>query len=907
MKSHALSDKLRSPSAGKPEVKEHELVCIETSYPEKMPDGRDTFAGVYRKLFPEFQKERRIKEATAKGYHSAMSTHVLGLFEGTAFEDLYEEDFIDAWNKLLAKRKISKSALKSASIVIRGLMQMAYDRHLTQTTLWGLPQFNLDDDTDGRDPHDSDDIKNEGKCLAHLGVWIRKSLSLSTEIKVMQNLLDGCEEHGEMYAAIAMFLTGARTSEATALSWKHFKEYRAGYWELIRYDVSEKDSREVTMGGKTNNAFRYLPLPDFFSRLLLERREFLLTKYTEDALQELPIACRGTQYEVRCTQRELNRCMKNVYQNSGVEEEVFFDAYKEIRDDASLAADCEGKATAYLARHQFATALAYSGASMGDIYTLMGHKEEDENVKKSDYANPDQLASLADKLNRRPIVRIFNQNMAPADNAHTYICDGSFMNILDDGDVEIRPSKGQTIKVTLAGAECGDPVLVETQGMDVRINEAFSLPRNVVPDTLSIKNQLYAYGDEVLDAVKKEEVQKLRPCEAAVEAELHPDDSCIVAVTAAPVARPLMIRPEEPESTAIPADDPAEYGIGREAAPVAFPAADESARSEEPQEETVPTSAESAKEQPAVLICGLFQADGAGGIARIPESVDISRRARVGKKLLPFGKGQIPGRLLLQNREEAALVLSPSGRLFRIAKGQPLDELQETNPARTALADGGILLQGLQEDGGSIVCLADTGRIRRVSLQKLHRIPREGRQLVTPDENERIVSACLCAEDSDVLLFTCQGKALRIAHEQLRSVRCLGAGLISGVETRDADRGAVCIPYRPGEEYLIISKFGKAVRLACNFKISPHSRGSQGIFVKKAERDDEVLAVFPAQPYILLASSSGRSLCIRTDDIPTVKGPAGGVETMKLHAGQHLISAVGVAGGVHPAFEEADL
>ena len=197
MDKHALSDKLRRPAADKPKISDAEVLRVTTACPQTTPDGQLTFAGVYCVLFADYQKMRGFKRKTAQQYHSTMDKHVLKLFADKCFADLLEDDYIAAWNKLQKASWISPSALKNASIMIRGLAEMAFDLGMTQTSLWGLPVF-TEEDAGGHARCYFGNNKDEGRRLAHLKIGAKRSVSIVTEIKIIGNLINGREEHGEM-------------------------------------------------------------------------------------------------------------------------------------------------------------------------------------------------------------------------------------------------------------------------------------------------------------------------------------------------------------------------------------------------------------------------------------------------------------------------------------------------------------------------------------------------------------------------------------------------------------------------------------------------------------------------------------------------------------------------------------
>ena len=430
-----LNQKLRKPAQDKTAPVNYDaLHPASLTLPQQTADGQPTFAAVYRMLWPKLREERKWARSTAKQYDRVMGTKILPQMPlDVAFWDLDEDDFLTFWDHLCGSG-LSQSHLQIASVVIRTIMELAYDQGLTQTTLWGLPQYRiLPEEGVPLEILPCEDPEEEGARLADLAVRTPRSISLDVEFALAQGMIDNCCDHGELIAGLLMLCLGVRTSEATGFSYRHLKQIRPGYWALVRYEVSAKDSRSTQAGGKTSNAFRLLPLPKFLTEILMNRKRKLLEKFPPEVVENLPLACKGIDYTCRCTQKETNEAMKNLYRLAGVAEDLMRTAYQEMRADPDLAEDCEGRATAYLCRHQFATAMVYCGLTPGEIYTVMGHAEEDESVHKSDFANPDAFCALADKMSRRPLVQFFDHLAA----CHTYSCEDQPVSVCADGDVDL--------------------------------------------------------------------------------------------------------------------------------------------------------------------------------------------------------------------------------------------------------------------------------------------------------------------------------------------------------------------------------------------------------------------------------------------------------------------------------------
>ena len=200
----------------------------------------------------------------------------------------------------------------------------------------------------------------------------------------------------------------------------------------------------------------------------------------------------------------------------------------------------------------------------------------------------------------------------------------------------------------------------------------------------------------------------------------------------------------------------------------------------------------------------------------------------------------------------------------------------------------------LTAEEGTIVCLANNGRMRMFDLSIIKRVPQSGRQLVTLQEGERIVSACICRREGDVLLLTQKGMGLRLALKGLVSPKSTGCQMYAGVDLEDDDVAVVCVPYVEDRPYLFFKSGGGTVRWENTFFVMPHGRGSRGVCCVDVEDNDRLIGCVQAKEYVLTCSDAGRCLCFKTDEVRAVRGPALGVHAMRLNATEEMVSTVSI-------------
>ena len=264
--------------------------------------------------------------------------------------------------------------------------------------------------------------------------WRPKSLTIEAEIKIYNELIKRASTQGECIALLVMLLLGCRTSEAAGLSFGNIRKMADGLYSIERREVEEQSSRTVKTGSKTASGYRLLPLLPQFYELLEERKRMVQeymekNGYTDLDINDMPLACQGTNLLTRCTAKEMNRIFKDICIDAGVEEGFFFEAEAMMAIDKEAGAEYENVVVAYILRHQAATELVATDASRAAISVLMGHKIEDPNVKAFDYANADGQRELLHILMQRPLYRYIcgatDMEQITLEKGQSAVCGGS--------------------------------------------------------------------------------------------------------------------------------------------------------------------------------------------------------------------------------------------------------------------------------------------------------------------------------------------------------------------------------------------------------------------------------------------------------------------------------------------------
>jgi len=227
----------------------------------------------------------------------------------------------------------------------------------------------------------------------------------------------------------------------------------------------------------------------------------------------------------------------------------------------------------------------------------------------------------------------------------------------------------------------------------------------------------------------------------------------------------------------------------------------------------------------------------------------------------------------------------------RQARGKPLVNLLPLGESERVTA----VLPLNQDNTGQYVCMVTRDGVIKKSLLESFSRPRSvGLIAVNLLEGDELVEVCLTDGESDVLIFSSAGKAIRFSEKQVRpmgrsarGVRALnmrsGQGVIAML---------ICKPGAQDSKVLVATEngYGKQTAFA-DFPVK--NRGGQGVIAIKVNgRNGRVVGAEEVEGTdgLMLITEGGRLVRIRTSEIPVVGRNTQGVRLIRLGDDERLVS-----------------
>ncbi|MDA9064241.1 DNA gyrase subunit A, partial [Pseudomonadales bacterium] len=175
------------------------------------------------------------------------------------------------------------------------------------------------------------------------------------------------------------------------------------------------------------------------------------------------------------------------------------------------------------------------------------------------------------------------------------------------------------------------------------------------------------------------------------------------------------------------------------------------------------------------------------------------------------------------------------------------------------------------------------GTVKKTPLMEFARRRSSGLIAIELDEDNTLVGASITQGDSDVMLFTSGGKAIRFNESNVRAMGRTARG-VRGVKLRQEQTLIALIIPQPDAELLIASENGYGKRSSLD-DYSVIGRGGQGVIcMKVSERNGPVVGVIQiySGDEVILISDQGTLVRIRGEEVSTQGRNTQGVRLINL-------------------------
>ncbi|MGI8975132.1 MAG: DNA gyrase subunit A [Thermomicrobiales bacterium] len=255
--------------------------------------------------------------------------------------------------------------------------------------------------------------------------------------------------------------------------------------------------------------------------------------------------------------------------------------------------------------------------------------------------------------------------------------------------------------------------------------------------------------------------------------------------------------------------------------------------------------------------------------------------------------------ILSANSHDSLLVFTNRGRVYQIkvhelpdagrtAKGLPIVNVINMQPDESVAT----LLKVRDYNPGSYLFFATRqGRVKRTSLDQFRSVRSNGIIAINLDDHDELAWVRMTGGESDVILVTQKGQAIRFDETDARSMGRSAAG-VHGIRLGNGDRVIAFDVIDPDKDLLVVSELGMGKRTAMD-QYRMQSRGGKGILAMKlTDRTGEIIAagMVSAENSVMLMNTSGIAIRFSAQHISRIGRTTQGVRLMKLGASEAVAS-----------------
>jgi DNA gyrase subunit A len=207
-----------------------------------------------------------------------------------------------------------------------------------------------------------------------------------------------------------------------------------------------------------------------------------------------------------------------------------------------------------------------------------------------------------------------------------------------------------------------------------------------------------------------------------------------------------------------------------------------------------------------------------------------------------------------------------------------------------------------QFDSARFLCLATrNGKVKRMALSEFASVRPSGIIALRLDEGDELGWARLTQGDSELILITEKGQALRFSEQEIRPQGRTASG-VSGIKLSPGDQVTSMEVIEPDGELFVITEngFGKRTPLS---EYSTTSRAAKGVrtFAQAAMGKTGLITsarVVQPEDELTLISANGVILRTKVSAIPALGRAARGSVIVRLQKGDRVVSVARLAASV---------
>ena len=268
------------------------------------------------------------------------------------------------------------------------------------------------------------------------------------------------------------------------------------------------------------------------------------------------------------------------------------------------------------------------------------------------------------------------------------------------------------------------------------------------------------------------------------------------------------------------------------------------------------------------------------------------KRGGQGKKAATMKEGDMIDQLFIANSHDRILCFSDFGRMYcldvytlpegsRTSKGRPI-----INSVPLAEGERITVVLPIQEfdDGHYVFMATANGVVKKTPLKDFANVRRSGINAAGLDEGDHLIGVAITNGETDIMLFSDAGKAVRFAESDVRPMGRNARG-VRGMQLEDGQQ-IIALLVAGDETQTVLTAtengYGKRTEVA---EYTRHGRGTKGmIAIQTSERNGKVVAatLVKETDEIMMLTQKGKIVRTSVSDIRVLKRATQGVTLIGL-------------------------